>query len=160
MKKLLMLGTAAGLFASGPALAQDMAERLLEEYQAEQFDYIEIDRGLTQIKVEATRDGQTIEVIYDADTGRIIDSEVDRASADDMNRTGFRIRDRNRDFTGRDDDDDYDDDRGYDDDDDDSRDDDDHDDHDDDHDDDDHDDDHGNDDHDDSGDDDDDGDDD
>lgn len=149
MKPVILISTAAGLLAAGPSFAQSMVDQLVSEYQARGFDFIEVQRGFSQIKVEATVNGQTLEVVYDAATGRILETETEVADADDRNRTGVEIRQRARDFfDGRSDDNDDDRDRGRDDDDDDDDDDrggydddDDHDDDDDDHDDDDDDDD-------------------
>jgi len=116
MKRFFMMTTAAGALIAGPALAQDMVERLVAEYEARGFEFIEVQRGLTQIKVEATMDGQTIEVIYDSETGDILEYETNLADAEDSARSGLEISSRNRDFTDDDDDDDDDDEGGDDDD--------------------------------------------
>ena len=120
MKPVILISTAAVLLAAGPSFAQSMVDQLVSEYQARGFDFIEVQRGFSQIKVEATVNGQTLEVVYDAATGRILETETEVADADDRNRTGVEIRQRARDFfDGRSDDDDDDRDRGRDDDDDD-----------------------------------------
>ena len=131
MKHFALTLGLAGIVA-GPALAQDMANRVADAFLAEGYDFVEIQQGLSQIKVEATRDGRTLEVVYDRATGQVLERELELADAEDAARTGVEIRVRNRDFTddsddddrgGRDDDDDddSDDDRGGRDDDDDDR---------------------------------------
>ena len=111
MKPVILISTAMGLLAAAPVFAQSIVDQLVSEYQARGFDYIEIQQGFSQIKVEATMNGQTLEVIYDAATGRILETETEIADASDRNRTGVEIRQRSRNFfDGRSDDDD--DDRG------------------------------------------------
>jgi len=136
--KTIVITTTAVLFSAGMAASQDLADQLLTQFQADGYEYIEIQRGLSQIKVEGIRSGMETEIVYDAVTGAVLSTEVGRADSDDIGRTGFEIRTRARDFTddddndhGRgDDDDDHDDDNDYDDDHDDDDDDDDDDDHD------------------------------
>lgn len=107
--KRLMMTTAAGLFMAAPAAYAITAEELVAEYQAADYDFIEVTEGISQIKVEATRDGQTIEVIYDAETGEILKSEQEAADAEHRDRTGVQVRSRARDFLDADDLDDEDD---------------------------------------------------
>lgn len=108
MKPAILMSTAMGLLAAAPVLAQSIVDQLISEYQARGFDFIEVQQGPSQIKVEATINGQTTEVIYDAATGRILEIETEIADADDRNRTGVEIRQRARDFfDGRSDDDDH-----------------------------------------------------
>lgn len=116
--KRLMMTTAAGLFMAAPAAYAITAEELVAEYQAADYDFIEVTEGISQIKVEATRDGQTIEVIYDAETGEILKSEQEAADAEHRDRTGVQVRSRARDFLDADDLDDEDDEDDHDEDDD------------------------------------------
>ncbi len=121
MKRFLLTTSAAGLALTGPASAQGLVDidRLVSEYQARGYTYIEVNQAPTQIKIEATLGDQKIEVIYDAVSGAILDSEIELADADDRGRVGVEFDREDSDFTLDDDDgdDDYDDD--YDDDDDD-----------------------------------------
>ena len=125
--KTIFITTSVVLFSAGMAASQDLADQLLAQFQAEGYDYIEVQRGLSQIKVEGIRSGLETEIVYDAVTGAVLSTEVGRADSDDIGRTGFEIRTRARDFTDDDDndsgrsgdDDDHDDDDDYDDDDDD-----------------------------------------
>ncbi len=120
MKRYLCTA-ATGLVASlyGHAAAADISpDDLLAAYQEQGFDFIEITVGLDQIKVEAIEGTQQLEVIYDRETGVIIETEQEAADAEDVGRTGSEIRSRPRNFTD-DDDDDEDDDEDDDDDDDD-----------------------------------------
>ena len=130
--KTIMTATGVVLLSAGMAVSQDLADQLLAQYQQEGYDYIEVQRGLNQIKVEGIRAGQETEVVYDAVTGAVLSTEFGPADAEDSGLRGYEISTRARDFTdddddGRDDDedhsrhdddDDYDDDNSYNDDDD------------------------------------------
>jgi len=102
------------------ALAQIDARALADRYVAEGYSRVEVTIYADGIKVEAIRDAIEIEVLYDPLTGAVLESEVNRADADDRAETGVRIRDRSEDTRrGRDDydrDDDSNDDDSYDDD--------------------------------------------
>ena len=122
MKHVLMVTTAAGLFVTGPALAQEWLDEAIAGYQSQQADFIEVSRGPTQVKIEATVGTQTLEVIYDAETGVILKSEQDAADPEYIGRSGIEFDRDDDDFLddddSDDDDDDSDDDRDDDDDDD------------------------------------------
>ena len=62
-----------------------LVESIVAQYQSEGFTRIEVDTGPRQIKVEATRDGRELEVVYDAATGAILYQawERDRGRSDD-----------------------------------------------------------------------------
>lgn len=129
MKHVLMATTAAGLFMSSSAFAQSWLDTAIAGYQGQGVDFIEVERGPTQVKIEATMGNQTLEVIYDALTGDILKSEQEAADPEYIGRTGIEFDTDDEDFL---DDDDSDDDDSDDDDDDNDDDDDDNDDDDDD----------------------------
>lgn len=106
MRQLLLATTAAVMAFAAPALAQSLSDRLVAEYQAQGYTYIEVYQGLSQIKVEATKGNTTIEVVYDAATGAILYTDIDPADAEEMSRQGVEFNVENRDFTNDDDDDD------------------------------------------------------
>ena len=114
MQKTLTLAAAFALW-SAAAHADEFTDTVLAKFQERDFDYIEIKEGLTQLKVEAVRGDQKLEVIYDRETGSILKQEQERADADEIGRSGIEIDRRNRDFLDEDDlariDDDDDDDR-------------------------------------------------
>ncbi len=123
--RLAFLPLAAALVA-GPAGADPFTDAVVKNLRDLGYQYIEIQRGATQLKAEAVRGTEEFEVIYDLATGHILKQERGRADAEYIGRTGLEISARNRDFLGDDDDDDDDDDdrsgrRGGDDDDDDDR---------------------------------------
>lgn len=105
--KQMMIATSAVLFSAGIAVSQDMdgqvlAEQLLAEYRAEGFSYIEIERGPSQIKVEAIRDGEETEVVYDISSGAVLQTETESADAEDMEATGYEISTQSTDFLNAD----------------------------------------------------------
>ncbi len=116
----LGLVLAAGLMGQ-MALAQSATDQIVTDLQSQGFTAIEIKTGPTQIKVEAIRGGQKIEVIYDAATGQILKQEVESSAGENIS-PGVSIDQRDEDFL---DDDDRDEDDDDDDDDDDDEDDDD-----------------------------------
>ena len=109
MNRTLPVSIAFALW-SGIAHADAFTDAVIEKYQEMGFDFIEVKDGINQVKVEAIKDGQKIEVIYDRETGRILKQETERPDADDIGRTGVDISQENKDFLDDEDDDESDDD--------------------------------------------------
>lgn len=86
------------------AQADAFTEAVVAKYQDMGFDFVEIQNGVTQVKVEAIRGSEKIEVIYDRETGKILKQETERAG-DDSGRTGVQVSDRDDDFLDDSDDD-------------------------------------------------------
>ena len=133
MKRMISISALVlGLSASiAQAQAQTIAEQVRTQLTAQGYDTIEIKERRGQVRVEATRGGRKLEVVYDAATGEILSQEVSaldgsssRDSSDDSDDDHDDNSDDDRD-DDRDDDDSDDDDDDSDDDDDDSDDDDD-----------------------------------
>jgi len=113
----MMMGSTAG--------ADPFIDAVVKNFQDMGYQFIEIERGRTQLKAEGVRGGEELEVVYDLATGRIIRQERSRADASYLGRSGLEISSRDRDFVGGDrlgrgrddfdDDDDDDDDRRRDD---------------------------------------------
>ncbi|MCR9109935.1 PepSY domain-containing protein [Marivita sp. XM-24bin2] len=99
-------------FAGTMTFAQSATDQIINDLTGQGFERIEIDNGVAQIKVEAIRGIQKLEVVYDRATGNILKQEIERVDSDDDTRPGVEIRDRDRDFVERDRSDDDDDDRG------------------------------------------------
>lgn len=102
MQKTLTLATAFALWGAA-VNADSFTDAVLAKFQDRDFDYIEIKEGLTQVKVEAIRGNQKLEVIYDRATGTILKQEQERADADEIGRSGIEFDRRNRDFLDADD---------------------------------------------------------
>lgn len=109
------------------ANAQSATQGIILQYQDLGFQYIDIEEGRTQTKVEAIMpDGRKVEVVYDNSTGRILKQENDRADSYERRERGVDVDREDYDFVdasgnyleGYDDDDDDDFDDRYDDDDD------------------------------------------
>jgi len=120
MNKTLFPLTTAALLMGSVAIADPFAEAVVKNLQDLGYDYIEVKRGQSQLKAEAVRGDQKLEVVYDLATGQIISREDEWADDDYVGRSGVEIRTENRDFLdddddsgrGSDDDDDNDDDSG------------------------------------------------
>lgn len=112
-RHLAPLAAVAALALGAPASADPFVDSVVRNLQNLGYDYIEIDRGRTQLKAEGVRGTEELSVVYDLATGRIIRQETGRADAWYVGRDGLEIRSRDRDFVdasgsgrGRDDDDD------------------------------------------------------
>lgn len=92
--------TAAALaaFWLTAAQADPFTDAVVTRYQEMGFNFIEVQNGQTQVKVEAIRGTEKLEVIYDRATGRILKQEQERAEIEEQNRTGVQVRERSRDF--------------------------------------------------------------
>ena len=112
MKYTIPIATAFALWM-GAAHADDFTDTIVANLKELGYNYIEIKNGPSQVKVEAIRGDEELEVIYDRATGKILKQETERADADDRGDSGIEIRSTDRDFLDDDDDgrdDDYDDD--------------------------------------------------
>jgi hypothetical protein len=98
MKRLLLTTSAAAMILTGPVMAQSLVDRLVAEYKALGYSFVEIYEGPSQIKVEATQGNQTLEVVYAAATGDILYTDLDLADLDEMLRTGVEFNRESRDF--------------------------------------------------------------
>lgn len=118
LKTRLMLFVAAAALSANMAHAAISGEDLARAYLAQGYDYVEVKVGPTQTKVEAIKGTAKVEVLYDNETGSILEQEQEAAEGDDLGKTGSEIRTVDHDFEDGDDDgadDDSDDDHGDDD---------------------------------------------
>lgn len=97
MRNSLTLAAAFSAWV-GMAHADAFTDSVVGNLRELGYDFIEIQEGINQIKVEAIRGTDKLEVIYDRASGRILKQERERAEADEIGRTGLQIRNRNRDF--------------------------------------------------------------
>ncbi|NBZ88245.1 PepSY domain-containing protein [Stagnihabitans tardus] len=103
MKKLLL--SAAFVLSAASAFAAVTANDLVASYQADGFNAIEVTTGITQIKVEAVKNGTKVEVVYDIASGSILKQEQKPARARDLNDTSVEVQTSATDFTDGSDDD-------------------------------------------------------
>ena len=117
MKKTAFSAWAMAMaFSSSMAFGAITTDQLISEYQTNGYSYIEVKSGLSQIKVEAVKDGNRIEVIYDIATGAPIKTSTYSVGTIVTPDPGVRLRNTNRDFSrsdSNDRDDDSDDRDGY-----------------------------------------------
>jgi hypothetical protein len=123
-KRLVPLAGAAMMLVS-TASADPFVDAVVRNFQDLGYEFIEIDRGRTQLRAEGVRGNEELTVIYDLATGRIIRQSTGRADDWYIGRSGIEINSRDRDFVGDsrsgrsrddfddDDDDDDDDDRSF-----------------------------------------------
>ena len=109
MKRSLMM-TAALIFAGSMSFAAINTDTIATDLQAQGYTRVEIKKGISQVKVEAIRGTEKLEVIYDIETGAILKREVETVRPGENTAPGVSVRERNRDFVrGRSNDDDDDD---------------------------------------------------
>ena len=80
MKNFAMF-TATFMLLGSTAMAQVSSQDVIDSLQAQGFTPVEVKTGPSQIKAEAVRDGQRIEVVYDSASGQIITQEFGPAGA-------------------------------------------------------------------------------
>ena len=117
MKMSLLSTTAVFALTASAGYAQSIAEQVISQLQAQGYERIEVVNGPNQVKVEAIRRGKKLEVVYDADTGAILEEEVAPVDDDDETSPGIEVSDDDEDFVDDDEDDDEDEDDDDDDDD-------------------------------------------
>ena len=100
MRQRLLPFAAAAMMAGTGAGADPFVDAVVKNFQDMGYQFIEIERGRSQLKAEGVRGNQELEVVYDLATGRIIRQETGRADASYVGRSGVEISSRDRDFTG------------------------------------------------------------
>lgn len=95
--KLLMAGSAM-LFSATMAFGAVTSDQLAAQFQADGYSYITIKTGLTQIKVEAVKSGTLYEMVYDIETGDVIDTSTYSVGSNDQPDPGVIMRTVSRDF--------------------------------------------------------------
>lgn len=108
MKRIFALA-AAFAFSGSIAFAAITADDVVKTYQDAGYTRIEVTTGLTQIKVEAIKEGQKIEVIYDTETGDVVKTETSTLDPSVVVTPGVEVKTKDKDFVkGNDSDDDND----------------------------------------------------
>ncbi|MEM9432384.1 MAG: PepSY domain-containing protein [Pseudomonadota bacterium] len=102
MKRMLSLTTALTLVAP-IAQADSFTDQVTKAFQDLGFEFIEVETGPTQVRVEGLRGRQIYEVIYDRSTGDILTQDVDFADLEDLERSGVVLIAREEDFLDQDD---------------------------------------------------------
>jgi hypothetical protein len=102
MKRHFVPLTAAAMIVGASASADPFIDSVVKNLQELGYEYIEIERGQTQLRAEGVRGNRELEVIYDLATGRIIKQESGRADSDYVGRSGVEIDVANRDFVSDD----------------------------------------------------------
>ena len=111
--KRIVAALALGLTMTAQAGFALTADEAVADLRAAGFTRIEVKVGATQMKVEAIRGTEKLEVVYDRVSGAVLKSEVETVGAGETTAPGVSVRNRDRDFVRvadrRSDDDSYDD---------------------------------------------------
>jgi hypothetical protein len=105
MKKHFVPLAAAAMVMGGAASADPFVDAVVKNFQDLGYQFVEVERGPSQIRFEGVRGTEELEVVYDSATGRIIKQETDRADAEYIGRTGVEFDTSDENFVGNDDDD-------------------------------------------------------
>lgn len=98
MLKTILPAATLAAFCGGAAFADAFTDQAIAKFQDMGFDFIEVQDGISQLKIEGIKGTQQLEVVYDKSSGRILKQEQERADARDIGRTGVSVRQRNRNF--------------------------------------------------------------
>jgi hypothetical protein len=96
---ILFFGLAANV-----AHAESIADQVISQLTAQGYERIEIYNSPTKVRVEATKGGRVLEVVYDAVTGQILHQEVSSADQSDNEPNSDSGIDNSNDDNGSDDD--------------------------------------------------------
>ena len=96
MKRVLAL--AFGAMLTGQMVFAITPDDIIADLQANGYTRVEVRVGPSQIKVEAIRGTEKIEMVMDSTSGRVLKSESYIVAGDDNTRPGVSVRERNRDF--------------------------------------------------------------
>jgi hypothetical protein len=96
---ILFFGLAANV-----AHAESIADQVISQLTAQGYERIEIYNSPTEVRVEATKGGRVLEVVYDAVTGQILHQEVSSADQSDNEPNSDSGIDNSNDDNGNDDD--------------------------------------------------------
>jgi hypothetical protein len=100
---------AAAVLIGGSASADPFVDAVVRDFQRLGYEYIEVERGPTQLKAEGVRGREQFEVIYDLASGRILKQETETADDDYTGLRGVETATRVRDFIDLEDEEDDDD---------------------------------------------------
>lgn len=96
--KLKIAAMAFGLVMSGQMALALTPDEVIADMRSAGYTRVEVRVGPTQIKVEAIRGTEKLEVIYDKETGRVLKTETEAVEADDNTAPGVSVRERGSDF--------------------------------------------------------------
>ena len=98
MKRTFLALALGAMIASGGAAMALTSDQVVADLQTAGYSRVAVRVGPTQMKVEAIRGTEKLEVIYDRTSGAVLKTETKTASGRDASRSGVSVRDRNRDF--------------------------------------------------------------
>ena len=97
MKRTLMM-TAAFLFAGQMAFAALSTDTVVSDLTGQGYTRIEIKTGPTQMKVEAIRGTEKLEIVYDIETGAVLSQETGEVYQGENTTPGVEIATDDDDF--------------------------------------------------------------
>ena len=98
LRSKIFISGAALLFSASMAFGAITASDLAAQFQTNGYTFIQIKTGLTQIKVQAVKDGVRVETIYDIATGDVLSTHSRTVGTIASTDPGVVIRVLTRDF--------------------------------------------------------------
>lgn len=96
--KRIVAALALGLTMTAQTGFALTADEAVADLRAAGFTRIEVKVGATQMKVEAIRGTEKLEVVYDRVSGAVLKSEVETVGVGETTAPGVSVRNRDRDF--------------------------------------------------------------
>ena len=97
MKRTLLFSVAA-MFAGHMAFAAISTDTITADLLAQGYTRVEIKQGPTQIKVEAVRGTETLELVYDIESGAILKTDTGEVYPGENTTPGVEVSTGGRDF--------------------------------------------------------------
>jgi hypothetical protein len=98
MNRIFLLTTAM-IIAGNIAHAEMSTTAVADDYVAQGYSKVEVQRGQTQIQVEAVRGTEKITVIYDIASGNVLSTQSRLAPLQEQSERGVQIRSGAQDFS-------------------------------------------------------------
>ena len=92
MKRFAFIATLILAATVTAARAEPIADQVVRALTEQGYTRIEVKNRAGEVKVEAIRNGQQLEVVYDAQTGAILKQETHRVRAGDDTTPGVSVR--------------------------------------------------------------------
>ncbi len=96
--KLFATTAAFVLFSTGLSLAAVDTNALIDSLQSQGYTRVEVKEGPSQVKIEAIRGTEKVEVVYDKETGAVLKSETETVQPGDDIAAGVSVDTRDEDF--------------------------------------------------------------
>lgn len=96
--KMTFVAMAFSVMMAGSAAFALTPDQVISDLQAQGYTRVEVRVGPTQMKVEAIKGTEKVEIIYDSATGTVLKTETEAVRPGENTAPGVSVRERGRDF--------------------------------------------------------------